>query len=72
MKLQIVVQTAPLSQILTYIGAGIYEEVLFRLGLFVGLCAVLRVVRRARASAVPVAAIAGAGVRRGAPHRPLR
>src|SRR5262245_28217313 len=43
-KLQVTVQTAPLAQILTFIGAGIYEEVLFRLGLFVGLCSVLRAV----------------------------
>jgi hypothetical protein len=44
-KLQITVQVAPMAKVLTYIGAGIYEEVLFRLGLFVGLYAILRVVR---------------------------
>ena len=38
-RLQITVQTPPLAQILTFIGAGIYEEVLFRLGVFVGLYA---------------------------------
>ena len=45
LKLQITVRTAPAGQILTYIGAGIYEEVLFRLGLFGGLALVLRAVR---------------------------
>ncbi len=59
-RLQITVQTAPLSQILTYIGAGIYEEVLFRLVLFVGLCGVLRVVGLPKIIAVPVAMAAAA------------
>jgi membrane protease YdiL (CAAX protease family) len=59
-KLQIVVQTAPVSQILTYIGAGIYEEVLFRLVLFIGLYAMLRFVRIPFIVAVPVAAVAAA------------
>ena len=31
-KLQITVRTAPATQVLTFIGAGIYEEVLFRVG----------------------------------------
>ena len=44
-KLQITVRTAPAAQILTFIGAGIYEEVLFRLGLFGGLALILRAVR---------------------------
>jgi hypothetical protein len=44
-KLQLTVRTAPAGQILTFIGAGIYEEVLFRLGLFGGLVLVLRAVR---------------------------
>jgi hypothetical protein len=43
--LQITVQTPPLAHILTFIGAGIYEEVLFRLGLFLGLYIVLRAVQ---------------------------
>jgi len=43
--LQITVQTPPLAHILTFIGAGIYEEVLFRLGLFLGLYVVLRAVQ---------------------------
>jgi membrane protease YdiL (CAAX protease family) len=44
-KLQITMRTAPPAQILTFIGAGIYEEVLFRLGLFGGLALLLRAVR---------------------------
>lgn len=45
LKLQITVRTAPAAQLLTFIGAGIYEEVLFRLGLFGGLVLILRAVR---------------------------
>jgi hypothetical protein len=59
-KLQVTVQTAPLAQMLTFIGAGIYEEVLFRLGLFVGLYFVLRAVRFPTVVAGAVAAVAGA------------
>ena len=54
--LQITVQTQPLAQILTFIGAGIYEEVLFRLGLFAGLYGVLRVVHLPKLVAVSLAA----------------
>jgi hypothetical protein len=43
-KLQVSVRAAPAGQILTFIGAGIYEEVLFRLGLFGGLVLLLRTV----------------------------
>lgn len=43
-KLQITVRTAPAAQMLTFIGAGIYEEVLFRLGLFGGLVLLFRTV----------------------------
>src|SRR5262249_11329056 len=50
----------PAAQVLTYIGAGIYEEVLFRLGLFVGMCVILRVVLLPKAVAVPLAAIGAA------------
>jgi hypothetical protein len=59
-KLQITVRTAPLAQVLTYIGAGIYEEVLFRLGLFGGLYGLLRAVRLPRLAAVGLAAGAAA------------
>jgi hypothetical protein len=44
-KLDIEVSTARTAQVLTFIGAGIYEEVLFRLGLFVGAYWLLRVLR---------------------------
>jgi len=43
-KLEISGANAPMAQILTFIGAGIYEEVLFRLVLFVGMFGLLRVV----------------------------
>ena len=59
-QLQIVVRTAPAAQILTFIGAGIYEEVLFRLVLFVGTCGVLRFVGIPGVVAVPAAAFAAA------------
>lgn len=59
-KLQITVQTAPAAKILTFIGAGIYEEVLFRLGLFVGLYFILRTVRLPVLVALILAAAAGA------------
>lgn len=60
LRLQITVQTAPLAQILTFIGAGIYEEVIFRLGLFVGLYCVLRAVLLPKVVALPLGAVAGA------------
>ena len=44
-KLQITVRTAPAADILRFIGAGIYEELLFRLVLFGGLVLLLRAVR---------------------------
>jgi len=44
-KLDIEVSTARTARVLTFIGAGIYEEVLFRLGLFVGVYLLLRVLR---------------------------
>ena len=59
-RFQITVQAAPLGQILTFIGAGIYEEVIFRLGLFVGLYLLLRVVQLPRVVAAPLAAVAAA------------
>jgi hypothetical protein len=65
--LQIRVQTAPLGQILTFIGAGIYEEVLFRLGLFLGLYGILRVVQLPKALAL-LLAMAGAAVGFAAAH----
>jgi hypothetical protein len=59
-RLQITVCTAPLAQMLTFIGAGIYEEVLFRLGLFAGLYGLLRIVRLPMLAAVLIAALVGA------------
>jgi hypothetical protein len=59
-KLQVTVRTAPADQILTSVGAGIYEEVLFRLGLFVGTCGVLRAVRLPKLVAVVLAAVGAA------------
>ena len=55
-KLQVTVRPAPAGQILTFIGAGIYEEVLFRLGLFGGLVLLLRAVRVPGVVAVVLAA----------------
>ncbi|HEY8504749.1 MAG TPA: CPBP family glutamic-type intramembrane protease, partial [Gemmataceae bacterium] len=48
------------GRFLTYVGAGIYEEVLFRLILFAGLAAVLRFCRLPALLAVAVAAVASA------------
>jgi hypothetical protein len=48
------------AQVLTFVGAGIYEEVLFRLGLFVGLIVIFRAVLIPKGVAVVLAAIAGA------------
>ena len=59
-KLQITVRTAPPTQILTFIGAGIYEEVLFRLGLFGGLVLVLRTIGIPGLVVIPAAACAAA------------
>ena len=59
-KVEITLQTGRTAQILTYIGAGIYEEVLFRLGLFSAIALVLRVVLLPRILAIPLAAVAGA------------
>jgi hypothetical protein len=60
LRLQIVVQTAPLTQVLTYIGAGIYEEVLFRLVLFTGLYVMLRIALLPRFVALPLATVGAA------------
>ncbi len=53
-------QTPAATQLVTYIGAGIYEEVLFRLCLFAGLCFLLRLVLLPSIVAIPLAAIAAA------------
>lgn len=59
-KLQVTVRAAPAAQVLTFVGAGIYEEVLFRLGLFGGLVLLLRVVRIPWPAAWALAACAAA------------
>lgn len=66
-KLQITVRAAP-ADILTYIGAGIYEEVLFRLGLFGGLTLILRAVRIPWIVAWILAAAVAAGAFAAAHH----
>lgn len=66
--LQINVEATPAARILTFIGAGIYEEVLFRLGLFVGLYTVLRVVQLPSIIALIIAAAGGALVFAAAHH----
>jgi Type II CAAX prenyl endopeptidase Rce1-like len=57
-----------LAQIVTFVGAGIYEEVLFRLILFAGLAAVLRCVFLPGWLALLVAAAASALLFAGAHH----
>ncbi|MBY0512811.1 MAG: CPBP family intramembrane metalloprotease [Gemmataceae bacterium] len=64
-KLQIAPE--PATQVLTYIGAGVYEEVLFRLGAFLGLVVIFRSVLLPKLIAVPLAA-AGAAVLFAAAH----
>jgi membrane protease YdiL (CAAX protease family) len=51
---------APFGQVVTYVGAGIYEEVMFRLVLFGGLCAVLQVALVPKRPAVALAAVVAA------------
>lgn len=52
--------TPAAGQLVTFVGAGIYEEVLFRVLAFGGLCAVLRLVLLPKVLAVGVAAAAAA------------
>jgi membrane protease YdiL (CAAX protease family) len=74
-RLGIVVAIAPpsqasdaLIQVITFVGAGIYEEVLFRLLLFTSIVAVLRYLKIARTGAILVGAVAAALVFAGAHH----
>jgi hypothetical protein len=48
------------GQVITYIGAGVYEEVLFRLGLFSVSCFLLRMVSVPRLPAVLLAGVGAA------------
>ena len=54
-----VLNVAAFGQVVTYVGAGVYEEVMFRMLLFGGLAAVLRAALPGRA-AVGLAALAAA------------
>ena len=51
---------AAFGQVVTYVGAGIYEEVLFRLVMFGGLCAVLQTAMVPKRTAVTMAALTAA------------
>jgi CAAX prenyl protease-like protein len=55
-------QTQAVGQSITFIGAGIYEEVLFRLVLFSGMVFLLRMVFLPSLLAVPIAAIGSAAL----------
>jgi membrane protease YdiL (CAAX protease family) len=61
LELSVAANTNPaLGQVVTFVGAGIYEEMLFRLLLFSGLMLVLRRSSAGTALAVTVAALASA------------
>ncbi len=62
------VQSPALGQLITFIGAGIYEEVLFRLGLFSVCCILLRMLLFPSVIAVPIAALFAAVVFAAAHH----
>jgi hypothetical protein len=53
-------QTPATGQVVRYIGAGIYEEVLFRLAIFGVLSLLLQVILIPKYVAIPIAAVAGA------------
>jgi membrane protease YdiL (CAAX protease family) len=57
-----------ISLVVTYIGAGVYEEVVFRLVLFSGMYAVLKLVQAPGLLAVAVAALASAACFSAAHH----
>jgi hypothetical protein len=61
-------QTPAAGQLVTYVGAGIYEEILFRLGLFSVLCFLLRVVLVPKVLAILLAGVAAALIFAGAHH----
>lgn len=67
-RLEVPPRNPAAAQVLTFVGAGIYEEVIFRLGLFGGLCLVLRTAGVAKLAAVPLAAAVAAGVFSAAHH----
>jgi hypothetical protein len=55
-------------RVITYVGAGIYEEILFRLVLFSGLSLILRLALMPKYLAVAIAAVASALLFAGAHH----
>ncbi len=57
-KLAIAVRPTAAREVVTYLGAGLYEEILFRLGLFGGLVFVLR---RGGVASLPAVLVAAAG-----------
>jgi hypothetical protein len=61
-------RVAAIGQAITFIGAGIYEEVLFRLVLFSALVFLLRLATLPSLLAVPLAAVASAALFSGAHH----
>lgn len=67
-KLDVTVGPHQAARVLPFIGAGIYEEVIFRLGLFGGLCLVLKLAHVPRLLGVPLAAVAGAAAFAAAHH----
>ena len=54
----VVFHTPAVGQVITYVGAGVYEEVLFRLGLYSVMYFFLRIVLVPRFAAVGLAAVA--------------
>jgi membrane protease YdiL (CAAX protease family) len=63
-RLGITLSTGPrvelVGQVLTFVGAGIYEEVLFRLGLLSGLVLLFRLAQLPRLLTVPLATVVSA------------
>jgi membrane protease YdiL (CAAX protease family) len=56
------------ARLVSYLGAGIYEEAIFRLGLYTGLCALIRVTGLPRSISMIVAATASAALFSAAHH----
>lgn len=59
-RLEVGLRSPPAAQVLTFVGAGIYEEVLFRLGLFTAVAVILRMAGLPGWFAVLTAAVASA------------
>lgn len=60
--------TPAAEQLVTFVGAGIYEELLFRLGGYSILYFLLRLVLMPRIMAIPIAAVVGSLIFAGAHH----